>query len=337
MASLSTRYMGIELQNPVIAGASSLTSNMDTIKAIEDSGAAAFVISSLWEEQITMEKYSMEEDLSRFDNLHPEMVSIFPQLEHSGPEEHLMWVRKAKEAVSIPVIASLNAVSQETWVEWAKKLEETGVDGLELNFYAVPKDFDRAPMDIEKEQTQILSEVKKNVKIPIAAKLSSYYTSPLNFIKGLDAVGVDGFVLFNRFFHPGINVDSESNTSPLNLSNPGDNRLSMRFAGLLYDNVKASICASNGVHTAANVVESLLAGATCVQMVSSLFKNSIAVIDKVKKDVTQWMDKKGYASLEEFRGKLSAKNNPDKWTYSRAQYARALLHPQKYVEKYRPI
>ena len=204
MVSLKTKYMGIELKNPVIAGASSLTDRLDTIQQIENAGAGALVLASLFEEQIQLERLKLEEELEQFDNLHAEMADVFPNLEHAGSEEHLTWVRKAKETVGIPVIASLNAVNRETWVEYARQLQGTGVDGLELNFFATPSDFDTDGADVETEQLGILQEVKKAVSVPISVKLSIHYTNPLKLIKKLDDIGVDGFVLFNRFFQPDI-------------------------------------------------------------------------------------------------------------------------------------
>ena len=197
----------MELKNPVIVGACSITSNMSSIRKIEDEGAGALVFPSLFEEQIELERMKLEEELQTGSYLSAEMINIFPDMEHAGPAEHLVWVRKAKESVSIPVIASLNAINRETWADYAVQLAGTGVDGLELNFYATPSDFDRSGSDVENEQIAIVKEIKQKVKIPISVKLSMYYTNPLNFIRKLDEVGVNGFVLFNRFFQPDIDIE----------------------------------------------------------------------------------------------------------------------------------
>lgn len=254
------------------------------------------------------------------------MITVHPDVEHAGPAEHLMWVRKAKEAVKIPVIASLNAVNKETWIEYSKKLEETGVDGLELNFYAVPTDFEKTGDQIEQEQIDILKEIKKNISIPVSVKLSSFYSNPLHFISKVDKAGVNGFVLFNRFFQPDINVTREANTFPFNLSQRKDHRLPLRFAGLLYNNIKGDVCASTGIMQGEDVIKMILAGADCVQVVSTLYKNKIGQITKILDDVKEWMDHKGYNFLDDFRGKLSRKNIKDPWIYKRAQYIRLLLN-----------
>lgn len=332
MASLETTYMGIKLNNPVIAGASSLTSHMESIKKIEEAGAGALVIASLFEEQIQLERFKLDEDLEKFNYRHPEMINIFPCLEHAGPKEHLMWVKKAREAVKIPVIASLNAVNRETWVEYAYLLEKTGVDGLELNFFSTPSEFEREGSEIEKEQIGILREIKKNVSLPVSVKLSIHYTNPLNFIKRLDNEEVNGFVLFNRFFQPDINVEAEKHTFPFNFSSESDNRLPLRFTGLLYGNIKGDICTSTGIMNAGDVIKMILAGASCVQIVSTLFKNGISHIKIILQAMEEWMNGKKYENLESFRGKMSRKNVSDPWVYTRAQYVRLLMNPEELLK-----
>jgi len=332
MTDLKTNYMGIELKNPIIAGASSLTSHMDSIRKVEDAGVGALVIKSLFEEQIQLESYKMKEDLHKDDDLYAEMLSIFPDLEHAGPDDHLHWVRKAKEETSIPVIASLNAVNRQTWIEYAQKLEETGVDGLELNFYRLPIEFDVDARTVEKEQVDAVTEVVQNVDIPVSVKLSPYYTSPLYFIKQLDKVGVKGFVLFNRLFQPSININREENDYSLNLSNSNDYRLALRFSGLLHEQINGSICASNGVNSTENLIKVLLAGADAVQMVSALYSHSIVIVPKILGELKEWMGDKNYSTLKDFRGKLSYAKNSKPEVYTRAQYAKALLHPEKYIQ-----
>jgi len=328
MTSLNTTYMGVELRNPIIAGASSLTSNVTTIKALEQAGAGAVVMGSLFEEQIQLEGFQLDEDLTEFDNLHAEMTSVFPSLEHAGPEEHLMWVRRAKEAVTIPIFASLNAVSHETWVEYARLLAETGVDGLELNFYATPTDFGRDAATIEDEQIATVRSVRESVSIPCAVKLSSFYTNPLHFISRLDAEGVDAVVVFNRLFQPEIDVDDECHVSPLRLSHEGDAGLPLRFAGLLYDRITADVCVSSGIFSSEDVIQMLLAGASCVQVVSTLYKNRIPQMAALVESLETWMAAKGYESVGDFRGKLSYAAGAGRWAYTRAQYVKLLLKPE---------
>ena len=333
MASLKTSYMGIELKNPVIVGACSMTSNLSSIRKIEDEGAGALVFPSLFEEQIELERMKLEEELQTGSHLYAEMITIFPEMEHAGSAEHLMWVRKAKESMGIPVFASLNAINRETWADYALQLADTGVDGLELNFYATPSGFDRAGSDVEDEQIAILKEIKQKVKIPFSVKLSVYYTNPLNFIRKLDEVGVNGFVLFNRFFQPDIDIEDEKNIFPFNFSSEIDNRLPLRYAGLLYGNVKADVCSSTGVILAKDVIKMLLAGSTCVQVVSSLYKHKVTHLKTIIDALNRWMDDKGYGDIDSFRGTLSRKNSSDPWRYTRAQYVKLLLHSDQFMRE----
>ncbi|MFW6215224.1 MAG: dihydroorotate dehydrogenase-like protein [Alkalispirochaetaceae bacterium] len=333
MADLKSSYMGLELNNPFVVGACSLTAHMDALKRIEDAGAGAVVIQSLFEEQIQLQSYRLQEQLTKNDDFDAEIQDLFPEVEHGGPDEHLMWTRKSKEALGIPVIGSLNCINPDTWAEWAVKLEQTGVDALELNFYAIPVDFNQSAEEIEAEQIEALEKVKSKVKIPISVKLSPFYTSPLEIIKKMDKVGVQGFVLFNRLFHPSFNIEKETGQYPFNLSTSNDHRLALRFVGLLHNNIKGSVCASNGIHTGEDAVEVLLAGADVFQAVSTLYRNRIDVIGTILKDLEAWMDRKGYTSLDEFRGKLSVERTPDRWTYRRAQYVKMLLRADDYVSR----
>ena len=327
MEKLKTTYLGQELKNPVIAGASELTSNMDSIKRIEDAGAGALVIKSLFEEQIQLERYRFDEQLHQYDDLHAEMTTTYPELEYAGAEEHMMWVRKTVEAVDIPVFASLNAVNHDSWVAFAGQLEQTGVQGLELNFYALPDVDEPEAQDIEKEQLKTVAEVVKKVKLPVAVKLSAYYTSIPAMIRKLDKAGVSALVLFNRLFQPDIDVDKEQRTFPFNLSDSSATRLPLRYCGLMHGEVKASLCASGGVMDGKDALKMILAGADTVQVVSTLYRNKISRISEILKDMEEWLDRKGYAGLDQVRGKMSRKSAKDPWSYRRAQYVRMLLKP----------
>jgi dihydroorotate dehydrogenase (fumarate) len=336
VADLKTRYMGLALKNPVIAGATTLTCQMETIRRLEEAGAAALVTCSLFEEQVQLERLRMHEELEMFDNIHPEMTDIFPELAHAGPAEHLMWVRKAKESVSIPVIASLNCITPETWVEYAKLAAETGVDGLELNFYSTPSGVNRPGLAIEDEQAQIVREVTAAVALPVAVKLSAFYANPLHVVQRLASAGASGFVLFNRFFEPDIDADEEKNVFVWNLSSPGDYRLALRFVGLLYGQVD-DLCASTGIFGGKDIAKLLLAGANVVQVVSTLFRNGIEHLGTMLSDLEGWMDAKGYETLDKVRGKLSHRQSKDPWSYTRAQYVRALIKPDPIEREYRVI
>jgi len=334
MTDLKTKYMGIELKNPLIIGASPMTSDVEDLKKIEEAGAAAFVFRSLFEEQIQLEKAQLDDELEEYTERHAEMITLFPHIEHAGPQEHLHKVRKAREATSIPMFASLNAIFKETWIEYAKLLEETGIDGLELNFYSVPKDVDINAVAIEKQQIEILKEIKKVVTIPVSVKLSPFYTNPLNFITALDQAGADGFVLFNRFYQPDIDIIQEIHSSFHKLSDDSENKLPMRFAGLLYSTIGASICCSRGIHQGTDVIKMLLSGADCVQMVSSLYENKIEHIKKILNDIEHWMNEKKYKSIHDFKGILSKKNINDPFVYHRAQYIDLLLKSGDIFKKY---
>ena len=332
MGSLQTHFMGLPLANPIVAGSSDLTSNVDSIKRMEEAGVGAIVLKSLFEEQVQLERFKLEEDLEAGNDLYGEMATIFPKLQHAGAKEHLMWVKKARAAVKIPVIASLNAVTRATWVEYARQLADQGVDALELNFFATPRDFDVAGGSVEDEQLQIVREVRAAVKVPLAVKLSVFYSNPLNIIGRLDREGAGGFVLFNRFFQPDINTETESITQPFNFSIQADNRLPLRFVGLLHGKIKADVCASTGIMTGADVIKMILAGASSVQVVTGLYRQGVKSIRTMLDEITRWMNARSYDSIDAFRGKLSAKNAKDPWAYTRAQYAKMLLNPKEFTE-----
>ena len=334
MTSLKTKYLGIELKNPIIAGASNMVTSTENLKALEDAGASAIVYKSLFEEQIQLENYELEAQMTDYNERHAEMVSLFPSLKHAGPEEYLVNLRKAKETVSIPLFGSLNAVYSESWIEYAKLIEETGVDALELNFYFVPSDFQKEGKSIIKGQTELLIEVKKVLNIPVSVKLSPFYTNTLKVVSGMDTAGADGFVLFNRMFEPDIDTESEDHLSPFNLSGDTEHRLPLRYAGLLHGKIKASICSSTGIYTGDDVIKMILAGADAVQVVSTLYRNKISYLAVMLKDMEEWMTNKGYSSLKDFKGKLSAKNTTNPFTYKRAQYIDLILKSGDLIKSY---
>jgi len=296
MADLKTRYMGLDLKNPIIIGASNIVTDIDNLKRIEKAGAAAIVYKSLFEEQIQLENLEFYERKTEYSERNAEMISLYPESVSGTPDimDHLLALKKAKESVSIPVIASLNAIANETWVDYARKIEETGVDGLELNFYSVPEKTGNGSEDIEENQKKILTKIKSAVKIPVSVKLSSFHTNPLKHIADLEMAGADAFVLFNRLFQPDIDIQTEEHLFPYSLSNSEDNRLPLRFAGLLYGNTNASICTNTGIMNGSDVIKMLLAGAGCVQIVSTVYLNQIEVITAMLKDIEKWMNSKSY-------------------------------------------
>lgn len=333
--NLKSKYLGLELKNPIIVGASNLVQNLDMLKKLEEAGAAAIVYKSLFEEQIQLENLELEQDLTDYDHRNAEMTSIFPaDMYEASPEEFLMHFRDAKKAINIPLIASLNAIFDDSWYEYAKKLEDAGADALELNFYNNPKDFEMEGRSILNEELDIIEGVKKVVKIPVSVKLSPFYTNPLYTFNEMDQKKVDGFVLFNKLFQPDINIDTEEMQFPYNLSTSSESRLPMKYTGLLYDNINADICTNRGIFTGEDVIKMILAGADVVQIVSTLYKNGAQQITKMLEDIEIWMANNQYETLDDFRGKLSKKNIKDPYAYRRAQYVDILMKSSEIFTKY---
>lgn len=334
MADLKTTYLGLELKNPVIVGACNLVSDLEAVRHIEEAGAAAIVYKSLFEEQIQLERMQHEEGLEEYNERHAEMVSLFPKIQHAGPEEHLMNLKKVVESVKIPVIASLNCVYDVTWTEYAKKLEETGAAALELNMYSNPRSAERSDKEIVDQRIAIIEMVKQSVKIPVSIKLSPFYTNILGVVDRADKAGSDGFVLFNRIFQPDIDIEREQLVFPWFLSNEGDYRLALRFAGMLYGNINANICGNTGIFKGSEAIQLLLAGADAVQVVSTLYRNGIGQITSIISDLEKWMDRKGYKTIDDFKGKLSRKNINDPFAYKRSQYVDILMKSHEIFKKY---
>ncbi|MEL7589194.1 MAG: dihydroorotate dehydrogenase-like protein [Prolixibacteraceae bacterium] len=334
MADLSTTYMGLTLKNPIILGASNLVNKPEVIEQLEANGIAAIVYKSLFEEQIQLESIQLDEELHEYEERNAEMTRIFPDLEHAGPKEHLLNVKTLKKRVKIPVIGSLNALYEPTWVDYARELEQAGIDALEINLYAVPGYFETEGSKIEELQVETVHRVKNAVKIPVSVKLSPFYTNTLNFIKKLDEAGADGFVLFNRFFQPDINIQEELFYFPWDLSQEKDYQLSLRYAGLLYKNTDAGICSSRGIFNADDIIKLLLAGTDTVQVVSAIYKNHPTWVAATLNNINDWMTTKGYRTLADFRGKLSRKNLKDPYSYQRAQYVDLLSKPEEVFKKY---
>lgn len=333
MTNLKTNYMGLELKNPIVVGANNLVTNVNSLKQMEEAGAAAVVFKSLFEEQIQLEAAQMDDEMDEYAERHAEMTSLFPNLEHAGPREHLMNVQNARKALSIPLIASLNAIYNETWLEYAKLLEDKGVDGLELNFYSVPRNPDESGEDIINDQIEILKKIKGSISIPVSVKLSPFYANPLNVISRMDKAGVDAFVLFNRIFQNEIDLDNEKFVVDFPLSEAFENKLPLRYAGLLHGQVNASIVSNTGIQQGTDAVKMILAGADAVQVVGTLYKNKVQHISKMLKDIEAWMEGKGYKSLKDFRGKLSNKEINDPFIYKRAQYVDLLLKSEELFKK----
>jgi len=334
MADLRTTYMGVELKNPIILGASSLVEDPAAIEKIERAGVSAIVFRSLFEEQIHLEQIQMEDQLGEYDHRNAEMIRMFPEIRHGGAKEHLFKLEKLISKVNIPVFASLNAMYEESWDEYAIALEETGIAGLELNFYDVPVDQNILGSEIEAKQVRILTKLKKTIKIPVSVKLSPFYANPLNIISQLDKAGANSVVLFNRFFQPEINIETEEFYYPFDLTHQKDYQLSLRFAGMLFGNISADICTSRGISDGNDVIKMLLAGADSVQVVSAVYKNKASHITNMIEMLEEWMDARGYKTINAFKGKLSLKNIKDPYAYKRAQYVDILMKSNEILKKY---
>jgi dihydroorotate dehydrogenase (fumarate) len=325
MPDLKTTYMGIPLRSPIVVGASSVSAMVDKIKMAEQAGAGALVIRSLFEEQIQLDALRLEESLSVGAESQPEARTYFPNIKHGEAKEHLMWVEKARKAVTFPLLASLNAVTPGAWTKYARQLEETGINGLELNLYSVAADTRRAGANIEQEQYEVVEAVRQQIKIPLAVKLSPFYTSVANVAAELDQRGAASLVLFNRFLQPSIDPATETLTSEMILSTPEELKLPLRWTALLYGRIKAEIALSTGVHSGQDAAKALLAGATVVQTASAVIKHGLPYVSTMLRQLEEWMTEKGYTSIGEFRGKLSQKQATDPSTFERAQYVRLLL------------
>ncbi len=317
MADLKTTYLGLELKNPVIVSSSGLTNSIDKIKKLEKNGAGAIVIKSIFEEQINHETSSLLKH-----NDYPEAGDYILNYAKSNTiENYLELVKDAKEQVQIPIIVSVNCVSTDDWVGFTKTLEEAGADAVELNIHIVVADQELKSADIEQRYYDILKEVRKNTKIPIAVKIGNHFSNLSYFVSRLYAHGANGVVLFNRFYEPDIDIESLQFTSSEVFSNPSDIRHSLRWVGMLSDLVETvDISASTGVHDSAAAIKMLLAGARTVQVCSTLYKNGVEELNKIVNGIAEWMDKKSYEKVADIRGLMSYKEIPNPSVYERAQF-----------------
>ncbi len=332
MIDLRTTYLGIPIKNPLVIGASNLVTDLNHVLRLEEAGAAAIVYKSLFEEQIQLESYAMEQEMGMYEDWDAEHASIFPKLGHAGPQEHLLKLRQLKDALEIPVIGSLNCIFEDTWEEYAIKMAETGIDALELNFYTNIIDPNKSGTSIVGDQINLLKRVKSVINIPVAVKLSPYYTNTFGVIKKMDEAGADGFVLFNRLFQPDIDLEKQEHFFPYNFSSSMDNRLSIRYAGLLFENINATIISNTGIMNAPDVIKMIMAGADAVQVVSAIYKKGISHIAKMLEEMSEWMRVNGYQNLNDFKGKLAKSNISDPFAYKRAQYVDILMKSELFMQ-----
>jgi len=317
MADLKTTYLGLDLKNPIIVSSSALTNSVDKIKRLEENGAAAVVIKSIFEEQINHETSSLLQH-----NNYPEAGDYILNYAKTNTIEHyLELIENAKSEVDIPVIASVNCVSTKDWTNFAKTLQDAGADGLELNIHIVVSDKEMKSADLEQKYYNILKEVKDNIKIPIAVKIGNHFSNLAYHVNRLYAYGASGVVLFNRFYEPDIDINSMQFVSSEVFSNPSDLRHSLRWVGIISDLIETiDISASTGIHDAAAAIKMLLAGAQTVQVCSTLYKNGIEELGKIISGIEKWMDSKGYESVNDIRGLMSYKQIPNPAVYERAQF-----------------
>ena len=324
MANLTTSFMGLSLPTPVVLGSSALSNRLDNLQAAEGHGAGAVVLRSLFEEQIEAADSALQEELSRGSESSAEARTFFPP-QRVGPHDYVAFLENAKRTLKIPVIASLNCVAPGSWTEYARDLESAGADALEVNVYSVEADPERSGADVEKRYLEAVAEVKNTVSIPVAVKLSPYFSSLAHFVAKLDALGVNGLVLFNRFLQPDISLDRMAALPSMTLSSPSESLLPLRWVGLLHGRVRAHLASSTGIYDAAGAVKQLLAGAHVVQLASALVKNGIPHLGKVVAGLDDWLEKRGVTSVEEIRGTLSQREIQDPSAFERAQYVHLIL------------
>jgi dihydroorotate dehydrogenase (fumarate) len=324
MSDLSTEYLGLSLSSPLVLASSSLSNRVEYLEAAEGHGAGAVVLRSLFEEQLEAANTALEEELGRGAESSPEARTYFPP-QRVGPHEYLSLVERAKRALEIPVIASVNCCAPGSWTEYARDIEQAGADAIEVNLYAVEADPKVSSAEIEARYLDIVREVRGGVKVPVAVKLSPYFTSLAHFAARLDGLGVNGLVLFNRFLQPDINLDKMAAAPAMSLSAPAEALVPLRWIGLLHGRVRAHLAASTGVYDAQGALKQLLAGAQVVQLASTLLKNGIPHMGKVLAGVEEWLDKHGFGSVDDARGLLSQKSVQDPAAYERAQYVHLIL------------
>jgi dihydroorotate dehydrogenase (fumarate) len=323
---LSTSYLGLKLRTPLIPSASPLSEEVDRIKRMEDAGASAVVLYSLFEEQIQYERYELHWHLTHGTDSYPEALTYFPEPEEFqvGPEEYLKHVSKAKEAVKIPVIASLNGSTLTGWTDFAKQIQQAGADALELNIYYIPTDLNTSGAEVEKNYLDILKAVKSELTIPIAVKLSPFFSNFANMAKRLQEAGANGLVLFNRFYQPDIDLESLEVTPNILYSTPMAMRLPLRWIALLYKRVPVSLAATSGIHRGVDALKCLMAGADVTMVCSALMRYGVQHLEVIEKEISNWMHEHEYESVEQLKGSMSQEKCANPTAFERAQYMQAI-------------
>jgi dihydroorotate dehydrogenase (fumarate) len=324
---LSTTYLGLQLRSPLVVGAAApLTENIYNVKRLEDAGAAAIVLHSLFEEQLLEERFTLLHHLTHTAESHPEATSYFPQSEvfHVGSEAYLHQIRQAKEMVDIPIIASLNSSNIASWNDYARQVEQAGADAIELNIYYVPTDINLSGQEVEQTYIDIVRNVTSAVNLPIAVKLSPYFSNMANMAKQLTYAGAEGLVLFNRFYQPDINLETLEAEPNLQLSNSSEIRLPMRWIAILYGTMPVDFAATSGIHTAEDAIKMLMVGANVTMLVSVLLRHGIEHLRTIEQQMIEWLEQKEYESVSQLRGSMSQINCPDPSAFERVQYLKAI-------------
>ena len=325
--NLSSSYLGLQLPHPFIVGASPLADTLDSVRQLEDAGSAAIVMRSLFEEQITVEETGRIRHMDPFDKQFATVLSYFPTPDRYvfGPVEYLEQLRRIKNAVHIPVVASLNGTSAETWLRFARQLEQAGADALELNAYEVVIDLNQSGATVERDLVTALRDLKRDLAIPIALKLSPYFTSFGYFAHELDQTGVDGLILFNRFYQADFDIDTLTVTPRLELSRSPELLLRLRWLAILRGRLRASLGVCGGVDEPGDAIKAILAGADAVQMVSAVLRRGPSYLAVMRKGLSEWMDAHAFSTIDAVRGKLSLANSPDPDAFERASYLHTLV------------
>jgi dihydroorotate dehydrogenase (fumarate) len=330
--SLTTNYLGLVLKNPIVASSSPLSHTVDSIRRLEDAGASAVVMYSLFEEQLTFDSLYVDYYLRTGTHSYAESLSYFPEMEdyNVGPDEYMNLIRRAKEAVDIPIIGSLNGVSVGGWTNYAALIEDAGADALELNVYYVPTDVALTGAEVENIYLDLLRQVKSSISIPIAMKLSPFFSSTANMAKCLVEEGTDGLVFFNRFYQPDLDLETLEVAPRLVLSNSNELRLPLRWVAILYGRVRADLAITTGIHTSEDVLKGLMAGAKVTMMASELLQKGIRRISEVLGEMEVWMDEHEYESVAQMIGSMSQQHCAEPAAFERANY-------MKILDSYRPI
>ena len=326
MIDLSTKYLGLKLNNPLVASASPLTYQLDNFRKLEDAGASAIVMHSLFEEQINVESNELDRYLSVAEHVSAEALGMFPEPEdyHLGPDEYLEQIVKAKAAVQVPIIGSLNGISPGGWTRFAKLIQDAGADAIELNIYFLPTNSNIDAEQIENEYSYLVKEVKRGLSIPVAVKLSPFFTSLPSFAKRLDKAGANALVLFNRFYQPDFDLEELDVIPTLHLSRSNELRMRLHWVALLYGKIDADMAVTGGVHTAEDVLKSMMAGARVAMTTSALLQNGIDYLRFILTEVREWMDKHHYESIKQMQGSMSQKSIRHPAAYERANYVKVL-------------